>query len=208
MKYLLRFLINIGKLNEMPRRDWVINQIKNPESISEHIFRTAIIAWVFGSIRKFDTEKLIKMALIHDLAEVYARDITPYDLVLTKNKKKLSQLMQTWPRFSQQEKKKFHIKKFKKEIKGFKKIISLLPEELKKEMKSLWFDYKKGLTKEGRFVKQADKLMNFLQGMEYWKKYKKINYKLWLRWINEIIDKPIFLQFLKQVRRDILKENV
>ena len=38
----------------------------------------------------------------------------------------------------------------------------------------LWSDYEHGKTKEGRFFKQMDRLENFLQATEYWKKYKNL----------------------------------
>jgi len=72
-----------------------------------------------------------------------------------------------------------------------------LPADLKKEINTLWLDYEKGLTKEARFVKQADKVVNLLQGINYWKKYGKIQHKLWMRWIKEIIDDPVLLKFIK-----------
>jgi len=43
MEELINFFIEVGKLKRMPRRGWVINQIKNPESIAEHIFRAAVM---------------------------------------------------------------------------------------------------------------------------------------------------------------------
>jgi len=40
----IKFLSELGKLKEMPRRGWVIRDIKNPESIADHTFRVAIMA--------------------------------------------------------------------------------------------------------------------------------------------------------------------
>ncbi len=82
-----------------------------------------------------------------------------------------------------------------------KKLISKLPKELKVEIRNLWLEYSRGITKEGRFVKQADKMANLLQGMEYWKKYGKIQHRLWMRWIKEIIDDPVLIKFIKTIER-------
>lgn len=198
MKGLLNFFIEVGKLKRMPRRGWVINQIKNPESIAEHIFRAAILGWVLGERKKgFNIEKLIKIALIHDLCEVYAGDITPYDSILPKSKKLLRELMKTWPRFSNSEKRKKSLSKYKKEKEGIEKLILKLPPNLKKEIKTLWLDYEKGLTPEGRFFKQTDRMENFLQAYEYWKKYKNPPLGPWWLWAREFFDDPLLLEFIK-----------
>ncbi len=202
MKGLLNFFIEVGKLKRMPRRGWVINQIKNPESIAEHIFRAAILGWVLGERKKgFNIEKLIKIALIHDLCEVYAGDITPYDSILPKSKKLLRELMKTWPRFSNSEKRKKSLSKYKKEKEGIEKLILKLPPNLKKEIKTLWLDYEKGLTPEGRFFKQTDRMENFLQAYEYWKKYKNPPLGPWWLWAREFFDDPILLEFMEELEK-------
>lgn len=189
----------------MPRRGWVINQIKNPESIADHTFRAAIMGW-FLAPKKINIERLLKIALIHDLCEVYAGDTTPYDSVLPGNKKDLKKLMKTWPRFSNHEKKILAEKKCKKETKALNKLISKLPSELKTEVRSLWLDYEKGLTPEGRFFKQADRIENFLQAMEYWKRYKKPPQGPWWEWAREFFDNGFLLDFIKVMGKEFHKK--
>ena len=193
----------------MPRRGWVIRDIKNPESIAEHTFRAALMAWILGESKKkkLNIEKLIKMALIHDLCELYAGDATPYDSILPKSKKKRAELLKTWPRFSKKEKEKISREKYKKEEKGLEKLISGLPLDAKKEIKSLWLDYENGLSSEGRFFKQTDRVENFLQAMEYWKKYKKPPQKpIWI-WAREFFDDPILLEFIKEMNEKFHKKQ-
>lgn len=201
MENLLNFLLEVGKLKEKERRGWIIHQIKNPETTAEHIFRMAIIAWIIGKRKKLNLERVIKMALIHDLCEVYAPDLTPYDPLLPKDHKKTMEVLKRWPKFTPSLKVKTYKGKYKSEIRALNKLISKLPSSLKSEIKNLWLDYEKGLTKEGRFVKQADKVENFLQGMEYWKKHGKIQHHLWMRWIKEIIDDPVLLEFIKALEK-------
>jgi len=201
MENLLNFLLEVGKLKEKERRGWIIHQIKNPETTAEHIFRMAIIAWIIGERKKLNLERVIKMALIHDLCEVYAPDLTPYDPLLPKDHKKTMEVLKRWPKFTPSLKVKTYKGKYKSEIRALNKLISKLPSSLKSEIKNLWLDYEKGLTKEGRFVKQADKVENFLQGMEYWKKHGKIQHHLWMRWIKEIIDDPVLLEFIKALEK-------
>ncbi len=206
MEDILDFFIELGKLKRMPRRGWVINQIKNPESIAEHIFRAVIMSWVLGEEKgKLNIEKLLKIALVHDLCEIYAGDITPYDSVLPKSKKKLRELMKTWPRFSNKERRRKILKKYEIERKCLEKLISKLPPKLKKEMLRLWLDYERGLTPEGRFFRQADRLENFLQAYEYWKKYKNPPLGPWWLWAREFFDDPVLLKIVNTFEKKFHK---
>jgi len=211
MKNILNFLIEVGKLKGKKRRGWLVHNIKGSESTAEHMFRTAILAWIVGKKKGgLNLEKIIKMALIHDICEVYAFDATPYDPLLPKSpkeKKKIKEILKRWPTFSLSQKRKRASEKYKDELKGLEKLISQLPPYLKTEIKNLWIDFEKGLTKEGRLVKQVDKVENYLQGIEYWKKYGKIQYKLWKRWSREIIDDPTLLEFLKAIDEKFFKKK-
>jgi len=197
MKNLLNFLIETGKLKRKPRRGWQVHQIKNAETTAEHIFHLTLLAWVLGKNKKINLERAIKIALVHDLCEVYAPDLTPYDPLLPKNKKKMMKVLKKWPKFTPALKMKKCKDKYKMESQALDKLIAKLSPNLKAEIKGLWLDFENGLTKEGRFVKQADKVENLLQGIEYWKKYGRIQHKLWFRWIKEIIDDPDLLEFVK-----------
>jgi len=207
MRNLLDFLVKIGKLKRKKRRGWLIHQIKNPETTAEHIFRLAIIVWVIGEKKRLNLEKSIKMALVHDLCGVYAPDLTPYDPLLPKDQKKIIETLKRWPKFTPSLKIEAHKKKYRLENRGLDRLISKLPSKLKSEIKNLWLDYEKGLTKEGRFVKQADKVENLLQGIEYWKKYGKIQHHLLMRWIKEIIDDPVLLKFIETLEKNFFENK-
>lgn len=207
MKNIFNFLIEVGKLKGKKRRGWVAHQIKNSETTAEHIFHLAILVWLLGEKKKINLEKTIKMALMHDLCEVYCPDLTPYDPLLPKdlkNKKKVMEILKRWPKFTISQKIERSNKKYKMESKGLDKLISRLPDNFKKEIKNLWLELEKGATAEARFVKQADKVINFLQGIEYWKKYGKIQHRLWVRWIKEITDDPELLEFVREIENHFI----
>jgi len=206
MENLLDFLIEVGKLKRSPRRGWVVHQIKNPETTAEHIFRMTIIAWTLGKKKRLNLEKVIKIALVHDLCEVYSPDVTPYDPLLPKDKKRIKEVLKKWPKFTPALKVKAYNNKFKSESKALEKLTSELPSGLRSEIKNLWLEFEKGLTKEGRFVKQVDKIENLLQGLEYWKKHGKIQHKLWMRWIKEIIDDPVLLKMMRTIENKFCKK--
>lgn len=201
MQDILNFLIEVGKLKGKKRRGWIVHQIKHPETTAEHIFHLAILVWVLGKRKRLNMERAIKIALVHDLCEIYAPDLTPYDPLLPKDKKKIIEVLKKWPKFTPYTKKKKEREKNKSECEAVNRLISKLPKDLKFEIKNLWLDFLRGLTKEGRFVKQADKMINFLQGLEYWKKYGKIKHNLWTRWIKEIIDDPVLLEIIREAEK-------
>ena len=90
MNNFIDFFIEAGKLKKQKRSGWVLREVKNPETIAEHSFRVAIMGWLLANKKRgLNIEKIIKMALIHDIGEIYAGDITPYDSILPKNKKDL-----------------------------------------------------------------------------------------------------------------------
>jgi len=209
MKDLLNFFIEVGKLKRMPREGWVINQIKKPESIAEHIFRTTIMVWILGKKKgNLNVEKLLKIALIHDLCEVYAGDTTPYNGIIPRDKKKLRELMKTWPRFSAADKKKRAFEKQKKEEIALKRLISKLPADLKTEIGNYWLTYENSLTPEGRFFNQADRMENFLQAYEYWKKYKNPPLGPWWMWAREFFDDPLLLEFMDVLEKKFHQQKI
>ncbi len=206
MKNIVNFLVETGKLKGKPRRGWQVHQIKNSETTSEHIFHLTLLVWTLGKNKKINLGKAIKMALVHDLCEVYAPDLTPYDPLLPTDKNKIKEVLKKWPKFTPELKIKRHKDKHKVEKQGLNKLINKLPPELKNEMKELWLDYEGKTSKEARFVKQADKVINFLQGIEYWQKHGKIQYKLWSRWIKENIDDPDLIEFVNAVENKFIKK--
>jgi len=199
---LLAFFTELEKLKGMPRHGWVINNIKNPESAAQHIFRATLMAWLLTAKKKgLNVGRVMKISLIHELGKIYAGDITPYDKMLSGDPAENKKILKNWPKFSNVKWKKIDQVRFKKEEKSFKKVILNLPVKLKKEINGLWLDYKKGLTPEARFFRQIDGLENFLQAMEYNKKYKKPPQEPWWEWAKEFFDDPISLEFVEEIAK-------
>jgi putative hydrolase of HD superfamily len=206
MKNIVKFIQEIGELKGKARRGWVLHKFKNPETTAEHIFHLAFLAWIAGRFQNLNTEKLIKMALLHDICEVFAPDLTSYDAKGIEKKGKLTikdvlkivpkkGRPQTWQR------KKLELIKRKLEEKAMKKILKNLPPQIKKEMELLWQEYREQITPEARLIKQCDKMINLFQGLEYWKKYGKIEKDLWIQRAKEIIDIPFLVKFLRYLEK-------
>ncbi len=202
MKKILNFLIRVNKLKEIPRTGWVLRGVKNPETIAEHTFRLAVMVWLFGEEKKLEVQKMIKEALFHDICEVYAGDIPPffYYLQVLKSKQKKEEIFAKWVRLSQKEKIKRSKMKLKKEKQALLKVIKGLKNEWKKEILSCFVDYVEGLSKEGRFFRQVDKIETFLQAIEYFGPHAKL-LNAWWEEIEEIVEDPLLLEFIKVVEK-------
>jgi len=202
MKRIL-FLRNIKKLKKKKRKIWQLNKVKNPESISSHIFRVAFLTWLLAKENDIDTERVIKMALLHDICKALTFEETIYDKVLDKNRKVLN----NFPKLTLKEKKKYYLAKEKREEKAFEKLVEKLPEKFKYEMEKIWFEFCKGVSRESRFVYQANEAENLLQALEYNQEGNKINRKIWLNWGKRIFEEPIFIEFEKSLERRFFKKN-
>jgi len=134
-------LSEVGRLKEIKRSGWVKRNIKNAESVSDHSFRTAMLAFLYSKELKLDVEKCIKMALVHDIHEVYTGDI-----ILTRTNEK---------------------QKSKKELKAINDLSKLLPKSESKEILSLWEELHAARTNEAKLVRDLDKIEMLLQALEY-----------------------------------------
>lgn len=200
----LNFFEKVGTLKKTPRTGFLWLGVENPETIGQHIFRVAILNWVLATLAKpkLNIERVIKISLVHDLCEVYAGDMTPYWGILPEDKEKRIEILKRWPRFSKKVKEKRDRIKFKKEKASLEKLIKDLPPEIKKEIMNCWLDYERMNTKEGRFVKQGDKIETLLQAKEYWKDDENSPVFGWWEEVNELVDHPLLLDFLEEIKKE------
>ncbi|MEW5996053.1 MAG: HD domain-containing protein [Candidatus Micrarchaeota archaeon] len=70
----LDFIYQAGALRRVERSGWKTIGI-SPESVSEHSYRAAIIAYILAKKEGVDPEKAALAALFHDLHEVRINDI-------------------------------------------------------------------------------------------------------------------------------------
>jgi len=170
------FLQYAGKLKSVKRKGWFHAGIKNPESVAEHSFGVSILAMVLSSKLHLNETKLIKMALIHDLAESVVGD----KIVERGSKVVASQS-----------------KKFEKEKKAMEKICSNL--EKGDEYYKLWIEFENQSSKEAKMLKQLDKLEMAVQALEYGKKYPKKLNEFWINAEKHVKDKEL-KKILKQLK--------
>ena len=136
------FLNIAANLKTVPRQGWIDKlSIKNPESVADHTYAMAIIGMVLSDSQKYNTEKILKMVLLHDLAESITGDLTP------EQKSKEEKLIL--------------------ENETIEKILKNLPENLQKQYQNIWNEYQENNSEEAKFVHQIDKLEMALQAKIY-----------------------------------------
>jgi len=202
MENRLKFFLEVNKLKTMQRTGWVLMKVKNPETVAEHTSRVAIAAWLLGQKKNLNTKQLIKTALFHDLCEVYAGDSTPflYWEGLKREKKEQEEILLKGVRLSKKEKEERGKIKLEKEQKALSKIIDSLEPEFKKEIYSRWLDFEKRISKEGRFVKQVDRIETLTQAIEYFEAKEEVGGTSWWEGTEETVEDPLLLDFLKVIQ--------
>ena len=154
---ILSFIEEIGILKSLPRTGWLIHGIKNGESIADHCYRMTLLSMVLADTlvakgMKLDTEKVMRLSLLHEIAEARIGDI-PFT-VLT------------------------YIPEEVKETGERKAVTSMLEKfgSIGKWYQELWEEFEKNETIEAKLVRAADKLELMIQVLEYEKLgYQSLN---------------------------------
>lgn len=131
-----------ANLKKIPRKGWTTKLgITTPESVADHTFSMSTIAMILADLQKLDTHKVLKMSLLHDIAESVTGDITPEEMP----KKEKIEL----------------------ENKTIDEILSNLPVNLAKKYLLIWKEYVENETNESKLVHEVDKLEMVVQGLSY-----------------------------------------
>jgi putative hydrolase of HD superfamily len=69
------FLMEMGMLKRAKRSGWWIAGVKDPETIAEHSFRTAVVGPVLAMMEGADPAKVALMCVFHDTQETRVSDI-------------------------------------------------------------------------------------------------------------------------------------
>ena len=207
-KELVEFLLKIEDLKKMPRKVWALMGIENPETVAGHTLSLVFMAWLFGSKqKKLDLEKLLKMALCHEITSVYTGDlITPYRKI---DDKKVSgkEVFQKWPRLFKKEKEKQFIQDYKKERKALQKMTKNLSAPLRDEFIDLFDDYKNLNSAEARFLNQLNVLAVLLKGIQYNQADSNISIDFLWEWVFEKCDSNDCFLFIEELKEKFYKEN-
>jgi len=137
---LIAFLKEIEKFKTVERRNWTINP-KRRESDADHSWHlcTLILLMEKELKEKVDILHSLKLALTHDLVEIYAGD----EMHFSKNKERART----------------------EEEKAARKLSEQLPEDLGKQIYDLWQEYEDNATREAKLINALDKLAPVLSDL-------------------------------------------
>jgi putative hydrolase of HD superfamily len=133
---------------------------------------------VLSDLENYNSEKVLKMILLHDLAEAEIGDYTPGQISA--------------------------VKKNELENNAISKIFENLPESVKSQYQKIWNQYQENKTPESELVHQIDKLEMVLQAKLYEKDgYSKEKLQSFIESAKQEITNPK----LKELFTKIIEDN-
>ncbi|GIV68725.1 HD domain-containing protein [Caldilinea sp.] len=135
----LAFLLEIDRLKRVLRRTAIVGGERR-ENSAEHSWHLAVMAMVLAehANEPIDLLHTIKLVLVHDIVEIDAGDTFAYDA-------------------------QANLDKEERERAAADRIFSLLPDDQREELRSLWEEFDARQTPEARFANALDRLMPSLQ---------------------------------------------
>ena len=129
-------LLEALRLKALPRAGWVRAGVEGAESVAAHSWG---LAWLAALLcpPELDRARVLEIAIVHDLPEVRAGDITPHDGVSREEKQA-------------------------RELAAAEGLLGGAPRML-----AAWHEYEDNVTPEARFVHALDKLDMGLQALRY-----------------------------------------
>ncbi|MCG8351039.1 MAG: HD domain-containing protein [Chloroflexales bacterium] len=130
-------------LKLLPRTGWLQRGMTNVESIADHSFSVAMLALLIGDLQPdLDRSRLLTIALLHDIAEVFIGD-------LPASARRL---------FGAEAKREA-------ERRSMQELLNGLPQAT--EYIALWTEYIEGSSREARLVKTLDRIEMLVQTLAY-----------------------------------------
>lgn len=203
VKSALGLLHALGRLKTLPRQGWVDRQIPSPESVADHSYRTALMAWILGDLAGLDTGLLVKLALAHDLPEAEAGDATPYGQAVDRGIDIADAVARWRDLLTPEELSSQRAVKHEREALALDRLSSSFPSTAINEVSGLWHDYAAAGTPEARFVAQVDKLEALLQATEYRAAGYEADVENFLASAHEAAEHPVVLALLVALEREI-----
>lgn len=134
----IRFLVEIDKLKSVLRRTLLVDSSRR-ENSAEHSWHLAIMAILLQeyAAESVDLHRVVKMLLVHDIVEIDAGDTFCYDVEAQQSKEA-------------------------RELEAAERIFGLLPDDLGRELRSLWDEFEAGRSPDARFAAALDRLQPLL----------------------------------------------
>jgi putative hydrolase of HD superfamily len=141
-KDLSPFLDAVLALKAVRRAGWAAKAgIKDAESVADHTFSMCAMGMALSDIMGLDTERVVRMILLHDLAESVVGDYMPGQVAAEK--------------------------KMRQENEAMKSILACLPPKVRSDYQKIWREFLARKSRAARFVHRLDRLEMALQARRY-----------------------------------------
>ena len=170
------FFFQIAELKKLPRSGWKIKVgLDDSESVAEHSYMMSVMSMILADMKSLNSEKVLKMTILHDWAESKIGDFMPEQIE--------------------------YEKKSELESYAMSEILELLPHKIQSEYQDIWDEFLDRKTSEARLVHELDKLEMALQAKIYEKDVDPEKVKPFIiSAVEHIIDPDV-----KKILIDILK---
>ena len=175
---LLQFLDLAEKLKCHTRHSWTSSG--RQESVAEHVYRLLVFAWlVREEFPDYDMNRVMELALFHDMGEALTGDIPAFE------KDKEDE---------------------KKEEQSQEKIAGMLPEPYRERLADIFREVEKKETKESRLLAALDKLEALIQHNEAdLSTWLPLEYDLQLTYGQE---QTKSIPYMKKLRKRVYEDSV
>lgn len=140
-KDLCNLIYELGTLKKLPHSGPKLHGVRHPDSIAEHVYRTAIIGYILAVQEKVPPEKVVLMCLVHDNAEARITDLHKVA--------------------------RRYIDPRKAEKKAFREQLKACPKGVKDTFYSLFEEFESQKSRVAILARDADLLETIFQSKEY-----------------------------------------
>ena len=176
IKNLIKFFLHIENLKTVKRKGWIIkSKVKEVESVAEHSYAATSMAMIVSDLVGLNTEKVMKMMLIHDLPEGIIGDLVPGE----------------------------NANKDMDEEEAIRSILGSLPDKMQIDYTEIWNEFKMNKTKESQLVHEIDKLELIIQLSLYRDRMSKEAFNEFLQSSEKIIEFDLNRELLNEILKEI-----
>jgi putative hydrolase of HD superfamily len=197
---LLRLLL---ELKATPRTGWLDRGVPaaETESIADHVLLTTLTGWLTADA-SLDRDRVLKLALVHDIAEAITGDPPPYD---RDDVPPADDPDAVHAFFSRR-----HVRgerdkaaKNRDEAAAMARLRALMPDDAGDEIVALWHEYEAQQTAEARFVKDLDRFEAFLQSRAYDRRHPGLPLSGFTAMAREELETPALIALRDAILADV-----
>jgi|SRR5579872_930960 len=188
LQNIYQLILEIDKLKLVFRN--TITSPERKESTAEHSWSATMITIILmDELKKefpgIDELKIIKLALFHDVVEIYAGDVMAFDIEARKDKEKI-------------------------EAEALKKLMSVYPE-FGQQLHDLWHEFEERESPEAKIAKAADAICPIFQRLQSKQSYIPFNLtiaNLEHTKYPQFIFSKTFTALYQKLKNDLLEEKL